>query len=288
MTSNHDRLTNLISTGEVDLIHVESVPRSISTALARALSESETPSIYVNEPFNRMRHDIEDASTRILDAIEQHGRSHDTPLTIISKNMARNISQPIFDELIEISKGIVWSVRDPRIQISSLLTRIANDLAYEPGADMFPMQELTDVQIRSASNFLENGPKSTNFSKTSWEDIGYHYASIGKSAVSVVVDGSVLTRDPVGTLTSAARTLGLEYSGRMANGWEGEFINANTGYNPNLTDDTHAWTKDAVTSSGIMPSSDQMIDISRLPSSLQAHLNEVAIPTYRQMREQRD
>lgn len=288
MTSNHDQLTNLISTGEVDLIHVESVPRSISTALARALSESETPSIYVNEPFNRMLHDIEDASTRILDAIEKHGRPGDSPLTIVSKNMARNISQPIFDELVEISKGIVWSVRDPRIQISSLLTRIANDLAYEPGADMFPMQELTDDQIRSASDFLENGPKSTNFSKTSWEDIGYHYASLAKSAVSVVVDGSVLTRDPVGTLTNAARTLGLEYSGRMTNGWEGEFINANTGYNPNLTDETHAWTKDAVTSSGIMPSSDQMIDISRMPATMQAHLIDVAVPAYRKMVEARD
>jgi hypothetical protein len=288
MTSNHDRLTSLISTGEVDLIHVESVPRSISTALARALSESETPSIYINEPFNRMRHDIEDASTRILDAVEQHGRPADSPLTIVSKNMARNISQPIFDELVEISKGIVWSVRDPRIQISSLLTRIANDLAYEPGADMFPMEELTDDQIRSASDFLENGPKSTNFSKTSWEDIGYHYASLGKSATSVVIDGSALTRNPVGTLASAARTLGLAYSARMTNGWEGEFINANTGYNPNLTDETHAWTKDAVTSSGIVPSSDQMIDISRLPAYLQTHLNDVAIPTYRQMVEARD
>lgn len=283
MSNNYNQLTNLISTGEVNLVHVESVPRSVSTALARSLSESDTPSIYVNEPFNRMRHDIEDASGRILDAMKGSGRDTETPLTIISKNMARNISQSIFNELVELSTGIVWSVRDPRIQISSLLTRIANDLAYEPGADMFTMDELTDEQIKDASNFLENGPKSTNFSKTSWEYIGRHFTSLGKSAVSIVIDGSTLTKYPEPTLKTAAGILGLEYSDRMINGWQGEFINANTGYNPNLTDDTHAWTKDAVISTGIKPSSDRMIDIDRMPSSLQAHLTEIAIPTYQRM-----
>jgi hypothetical protein len=230
-----------------------------------------------------MRHDIEDASGRILDAMKVSGRNSDTPLTIISKNMARNISQSIFNELVEISTGIVWSVRDPRVQISSLLTRIANDLAYEPGADMFTMDELTDEQIRGASDFLENGPKSTNFSKTSWEDIGRHFTSLGKSAVSIVIDGSVLTKDPVNTLERAATILGLRYSDRMINGWQGEFINANTGYNPNLTDATHAWTKDAVISTGLKPSSDRMIDVNRMPPSLQVHLSEIAIPTYRRM-----
>lgn len=283
MSNNYDQLTNLISTGEVNLVHVESVPRSVSTALARSLSESDTPSIYVNEPFNRMRHDIEDASGRILDAMNESGRGADKPLTIISKNMARNISQSIFNELVEISTGIVWSVRDPRVQISSLLTRIANDLAYEPGADMLAMDELTDEQIKGASDFLENGPKSTNFSKTSWEDIGRHFTSLGKFAASIVIDGSALTKDPGLTLRMAAGILGLEYSNRMIDGWQGEFINANTGYNPNLTDDTHAWTKDAVVSTGIKPSSDRMIDIDRMPLSLQAHLTEVAIPTHQRM-----
>lgn len=283
MSNNYDHLTNLISTGEVNLVHVESVPRSVSTALARSLSESDTPSIYVNEPFNRMRHDIEDASCRILDAMKESGCDTERPLTIISKNMARNISQSIFNELVELSTGIVWSVRDPQVQISSLLTRIANDLAYEPGADKFTMDELTDEQIKGATAFLENGPKSTNFSKTSWEDIGHHFTSLGKSAVSVVIDGSILTKDPEPTLRMAAGILGLEYSDRMINGWQGEFINANTGYNPNLTDDTHAWTKDAVISTGIKPSSDRMIDIDRMPSSLRAHLTEIAIPTYQRM-----
>lgn len=283
MTSSYDQLTNHISTGDVKLVHVEAVPRSISTALARSLSESDTPSIYVNEPFNRMQHDIEDASTRILDAIDGSGRSAETPLTIISKNMARNISQPIFNELVELSSGIVWSVRDPRIQISSLLTRIANDLAYEPGADVLDLDELTDSQIKEACDFLENGPKSTNFSKTSWEDIGRHFTSLGESALSVVVDGSELTRTPETTLRMVANILGLEYSDRMINGWQGEFINANTGYNPNLTDDTHAWTKDAVISTGIKPSSVRIIDLDRMPPSLQSHLREIAIPTYQKM-----
>lgn len=281
--SNFENLKHMIDSGDIELIHVEAVPRSISTALARSLSESDSPSIYINEPFNRMRHDIEDASSRILSAIEHKGRTTDTPLTVVSKNMARNISLPIFNELIEISKGIVWSIRDPRIQISSQLTRIANDLVYEAGADVISMDELTDEQIRMASDFLENGPKSTNFSKTSWEDIGQHFSTIDERVASVVIDGSVLTRAPEPTLHNAASVLGLQYSDRMISGWVGEFINANTGYNPDLTDDTHAWTKDAVVSKGIHPASTKSIELERMPISLQTHLARIAIPTYRKM-----
>jgi len=279
--SNYDRLTGLISSGDIELIHVEAVPRSISTALARSLSESDTPSIYVNEPFNRMKHDIEDASMRILDAVEHSQK--DSPITVVSKNMARNISRSIFSEMMELSKGIVWSIRDPHVQISSLITRIANDLQYEPGADVLTMEELTDDNIRQASEFLENGPKSTNFSKTSWYDMGQHHMQLEASTISVVVDGLELTEQPAKILRSASHLLNLVFSDQMVNGWQGEFINANTGYNPNLTDGTHAWTKEAVISTGIKPSSQKTIDIGRIPESLQEHLMGIALPTYERM-----
>jgi len=68
--SNFDRLQSHVSDGDIRLVHVEAVPRSVSTALSRALNESDAQSVYVNEPFHRMKHDIDVAAGHILDAAE--------------------------------------------------------------------------------------------------------------------------------------------------------------------------------------------------------------------------
>lgn len=281
--SNFERLQSYVQDGSMRIVHVEAIPRSVSTALARALSETEGPSVYVNEPFNRMKYDIEAASGHILDAAEPALRAADQQLTVVTKNMARNLSLPILRELVDVCDGVAWSIRDPRVQISSLLTRIANDLAHEPGADIIKQEELTAEQIKAASDFLESGPKSTNFSKTSWADIGKHFSEGTYPERSVVIDGGELTTDPHRVLTGACSKLGLRFSSRMIEGWQGDFINANTGYNPNLDDKTHAWTREAASSVGIMAIERAAIGMDLLPASLQAHLTEVAIPTHELM-----
>lgn len=69
----------------------------------------------------------------------------------------------------------------------------------------------------------------------------------------------------------------------MVEGWEGDFINANSGYSATLSDQEHAWTGHAVTSVGLAPTSRSALDIAAPPIELQAHLTEVAIPTYEEM-----
>lgn len=81
-------------------------------------------------------------------------------------------------------------------------------------------------------------------------------------------------------LASACGKLSLTFSSRMIKEWEGDFINANTGYNPNLDDKTYAWTREAASSTGITALERAAIDMDLLPASLQVHLTEVAIPTY--------
>lgn len=281
--SNFETLKKLVADDEVELIHVEAIPRSVSTALSRALSESDTPSVYVNEPFNRMQHDIEDGSRRLLEVIIPRLKDADDRLTVISKNMARNISTELLGEIAEMSSGFVWAIRDPHVQISSLITRIANDLQYEAGADTLKQEDLSDEQIQLACDFLENGPKSTNFSKTSWQDIGEHFRSGNRPDVSEVVDGGEFTNRPIEVLGRLAAQLGLKYHSRMVAGWQGEFINANTGYSTTLSDSEHAWTKDAVTSTGIQAIDRVGIEFERFPRSMQIHLSQVAIPAYMEM-----
>jgi hypothetical protein len=281
--SNFERLQGQVADGSMKLIHIEAVPRSVSTALSRAINEADGPSIYVNEPFNRMKHDIEAASGHILAVTDPIARTSDEPLTVVTKNMARNLSLPLFREWMGVCDGVAWSVRDPLVQMGSLLTRIANDLAYEPGADRITQNELTTAQIEAASAFLENGPVSKGFSKTSWADMGNHFRSGYQSEHSVVIDGGELTARPLDVLSGACDKLGLKFNPHMVEGWEGDFVNANTGYNPNLDDTTHAWTRHAATSVGIVAVSRAALEIAELPSALQDHLTQVAIPVYEEM-----
>lgn len=280
---NFEQLQSHVEDGSMKIISVEAIPRSVSTALARALNEAEQPSVYVNEPFNRMKYDIDDASGHILAATEEQLAKSDQPLTVVTKNMARNLSLPILEQWIPLCQGTVWSIRDPRVQIASLVTRIANDLAYEPGADVLKQEDLTPEHLQAASDFLEKGPKSTNFSKTSWADIGDHFRNGYHPERSVVVDGGELTNNPRAVLASACATLGIAFRSGMVEGWQGDFINANTGYSDTLDDKTHAWTREAASSTGLSSLSRMAIDLSLLPKSLQDHLTEVAIPTYEEM-----
>jgi hypothetical protein len=280
---NFEQLQGHVEDGSMQIISVEAIPRSVSTALARALNEAERPSVYVNEPFNRMKYDINDAAGHILAAAEEHLTSSDEPLTVVTKNMARNLSLPILEQWIPLCRGTVWSIRDPRVQIASLVTRIANDLAYEPGADVLQQEDLTPEHLQAASDFLEKGPKSTDFSKTSWADIGNHFRNGYHPDRSIVVDGGELTSNPRLVLANACATLGIAFRSGMIEGWEGDFINANTGYSTTLDDKNHAWTREAASSTGLTSLSRMAIDLSILPRPLQNHLTEVAIPTYEEM-----
>ena len=77
--------------------------------------------------------------------------------------------------------------------------------------------------------------------------------------------------------------IGLIFSDRMVDGWQGTFVNVNGGYNPNMTDATTAWTREAATSVGIMAAARQALAIEKMPPALQDHLTQVAIPIYKQM-----
>src|SRR5258708_7407318 len=139
--SNLKRLQKQVSEGSLRIIHIEAIPRSISTALGRALNEVEDRSVFVSEPFNRMKHDIEVAAGHILSVTDSIPKSKGDPLVVVTKNMARNLSLPVFQEWMKVCDGVVWSIRDPRVQLASLVTRIANDLAYEPGADRMAQED---------------------------------------------------------------------------------------------------------------------------------------------------
>lgn len=282
---NFEQLESAVSDGAVRIIHIEAIPRSVSTALGRALNESDdSPSVNVHEPFNRMKLDIDTASGHVLDAIEPLARSDTRQVTVIAKSMARNLSSPdLFRQWVSICDGVAWSVRDPLVQIGSFLTRIANDLFVEPGADVITQEELAPY-LPDAVAYLKDGGTLPDFSKTSWADIGQHFRSGHQPERSVVVDGAKLTIEPLKVLENACIKLGLTFSPYMMEGWQQGFANANTGYSEKYDNsDDNGWIGRAASSTGIVAVERHPLELSELPPSLREHITEVAMPTYQEM-----
>ena len=280
--SNFEDLRKRTSNGSIRLIHVEAVPRSISTALSRALNESDTLSVYVNEPLNGMKHDIQAAAGYILEAADSISRSNDLQVVVITKNLSRNLTLPLFQEWMGICDGIVWSVRDPLVQMGSLITRVANDLTFEPGVDRLEQHEVTPVHIEAVAAYLMKAAP-ISFSKTSWTDMGEHFRSAYYPKRSIVIDGGRLTSHPEEVLRHASDVLNLPYSRHMVTGWRHGYVNKNPGHNPKLSDAERAWTKHAVTSNGIVRVDRLPFDLSLLPDSLRLHITNVAMPIYKEM-----
>lgn len=276
-----ENLRNYVADGSLRIIHIVGVPRSMSTALGRALNESQADSVFVNEPFNRDNQNIDFAAHCVLDAVSGYVRSRRTPVVVIVKNMASYVPTETYREIAHISEATLWAVRYPLVQIGSLLTRIVNDMAVGPGATAIPQAEI-GPHLDKACAFLEDSPKSHGYSKTGWASIGRHYQSQDQPEFSAVVDGQEFVDDPARILRKVCAEVVLPFHQQMLEGWQNGFINVVNRDNQSETTNS-AWTRQAATSLGIVAVSRPELELAELPINLRRHISEVALPTYQTM-----
>jgi len=223
-----EKLEDLVEDNKLRIINVVAVPRSVSTALGRALNEVEDPCIFINEPFNRNNGSLEVAASGILETIRPICEQIDGTVTVITKNMAAYLSSEVYQELSHIADGVVWSIRNPLVQIGSLVSRLANDIAVETGADALA-NDAVDSRLDEVTQFLLDSELSQNFSRTGWEAISGHFHNQIQPERSVVVDGQQLTMDPIRVLQGVTKAIGLIYNDRMVNDWSSHYVNLNVG-----------------------------------------------------------
>jgi hypothetical protein len=274
-------LQTYISDGSLRIVQAVAVPRSVSTALARAINEADGQSVFINEPFNRRVRSPDAAANVILDNVDPLLSIATGSLTVITKSMASYMDHAAFTEMSALSESTIWNVSHPLIQMGSLLTRIANDIAVEPGADLI-RQDTLEPYLEGVTDYLAHSEKSDNFSKTGWASIGEHYQNKHLIENSIVVDGEELITNPYIILSGLSARLGLKFNPRMVGGWERGFINISNGDNKQITAES-AWTRQAATSIGMAALPRQAIDIVKLPAQLREHITEVAIPVYEAM-----
>jgi hypothetical protein len=305
VASSFSRLSALVEDGAIKMIELQAVPRSLSTALGRCLNESGTTSVFLNEPFRRRpqedapdlapagstdrwsHNDIDIAAAHLIRTVEPAlAQSSTRPVVVVTKNLARYLSVPVFRTWTDTCSAVVWCVRDPRIQISSLVTRTANDLLFGVGSDRLKQSDLLASHLAMVTEFLQDSPWSTDFSKTGWRAIGAHFTDRLGRRPSFVADASLFSRAPEVLLRYLCGALGIEFRNDMIDSWGQPFLNVDRLYNPDLTDTTDAWVKHAATSHGVEATDRAPLEATVLPAALRDHLFDVAVPIYeRFMRE---
>jgi hypothetical protein len=291
----------MVQEGSIRLIELQAVPRSLSTALGRCLNESAAASVFLNEPFRRKpdegasdvtpvaiaepwsHNDVDIAAAHIIAAVRPVLCTGTAPAIVVSKNLARYLSGPVFRTWSDACATVVWCIRDPRVQISSLLTRTANDLLFGIGSDRLTQSNLGSSELALATDFLQNSKASKNFSRTGWQAIGEHFTdSVGRRP-NFVADASAFSAGPERFLHHLCDLLSLEFSPHMIEGWRQPFLNVDLLYDPELPAPDDAWVERAAISRGFAAKSRAPLPDSVLPAAMWTHLVEVAIPTYEMM-----
>jgi hypothetical protein len=270
----------LVASGSIKIIELQAVPRSMSTALGRALNESGTTSVFVNEPFNLHNGDVNIAAGYVLLAVEPALSSAREPVVVLTKNIAGFLTAPAFRTWFDICSSVVWCVRDPRKQISSLVTRTVNGLFFDVGSDRLKQSDLLPSHVAAATEWLRNSRVSKDFSLAGWRAIGAHFSDSVGGCPSFVADGSLFSRMPDRLLPYLCGELGIEFRDRMIDGWDAPFVNVHRLYDPEYDDAADAWIKQAATSRGVEPTENPPLAESVMPRALREYLFEVAVPTY--------
>lgn len=280
MADSFADMAALVASGSIKIIELQAVPRSMSTALGRALNESATTSVFVNEPFNLHNGDVNIAAGHVLSAVAPALSSAREPVVVLTKNIAGFLTAPAFRTWRDVCSSVVWCVRDPRKQISSLITRTANGLLFDVGSDRLKQSDLLPSHVAAATDWLRNSQVSKNFSLAGWRTIGARFGDSVGGCPNFVADGSLFSRVPDRLLAYLCSELEIEFRDRMVDGWDEPFMNVHRLYDPQYVDADDAWIKQAATSRGVVPSENPPLAESVMPEALREYLFDVAVPTY--------
>ena len=279
MAGSFADMAALVASGSIKIIELQAVPRSMSTALGRALNESGATSVFVNEPFNLHNGDVNIAAGHVLLAVEPALSSAREPVVVLTKNIAGFLTAPVFRTWLDVCSSVVWCVRDPRKQISSLVTRTVNGLLFDVGSDRLKQSDLLPSHVAAATEWLRNSQVSKDFSLAGWRTIGAHFGDSVGGCPSFVADGSLFSHMPDRLLPYLCSGMGR--TPRSYDRWLGRaFCECAPALRPGVRRRVRRLIKQAATSRGVEPTENPPLAESVMPRALREYLFEVAVPTY--------
>jgi hypothetical protein len=280
-----EKIQRHIDSGNLQIMSIVSVARSRSTAIGRAFGQSSngSPRFFVNEPFHWKAASMEEGYGCLLNAIEPALNKADHTLMVVTKNMATYMNADAYRLMAAMAIGTIFTVRNPYIQIGSLLERGINDSQLGFGANVIQQTEVPDYFSRLSEVYKS---KSSEF-RMGWRAIFNHYMDATSGLQNMlVIDGDAAACNPASVLQSACQRLDMPYHSGMVQGWSQEGY-ANIGGAGNSKDpENNAWAHHALTSSGLGASAIRSpLDLSTAPVELRNYVANVAVPIYRRMSE---
>lgn len=138
----YQELRDLTETGELEIYHVVAPPRSSSTALERALSNSPDIHIQVNDPWSIYDADRESQTYNYI-----LGRMQDTlaapqakPLRMIIKDIADYIPPgEAWLRMADITQHTIFLIREPLLAMESMMRIMASEVPAKQG-DAYAVQ----------------------------------------------------------------------------------------------------------------------------------------------------
>ena len=285
----YDKLKKLVSDGAISITYIDHLPRTISHALARCLYEIHD--VEINEPFFTSKSNgteqgfvgFEPACELILKEYQRVSAASPTkkPVTILVKDVAKSLPGRYWDEWLNVAENVITLVRDPHVQLYSLMEAIAND-HVSPGVERVGRDDVLGRGQVIARALKINGTEALN--TTSWDPIQRHLRGLERHLElhphksHVVIDGNLLLLEPQASIEALVSKLRhVNYHADMVSSWpkSRDGFPSDRDWGKSLVTTAHGrrnvWTNKAFGRDGFgAPSADQM-GMSEFPIILQVH-----------------
>jgi len=283
MINSYQGLQQLVKQKRLEIIYVIAPPRTMSTVIHIALTQSCDGQIM--EPFNLKKRDgFNEGCQLILNRVNQifdeKGR---WPIRLVIKDIAKNIKFKEWQSIKNIFSYCVFTVREPTLSLSSLLIRRANDydsneLSYSAvirRAESLSKEYWHDISWRKIDRFLTDVEEEFNY----------------RFPVSIISSLS-LCLDPIGTMRKLSVKFGWKpFNHQLVKDWQ-KAIGTDIYSPPYINQDPitykkrffrNTWIKKAIWSTSFKPldqAQDSPRDIGQWPKKMQKYLLEEVLPVY--------
>jgi hypothetical protein len=294
MEDAYRELKILVEKGDLSITYIDAPPRTVSSALFRSLTQVMHACAY--EPFHFPSHGFEQGLKVLLEKAKRAGVydvAAGRPVRLVTKEIARYLPAKDWERWMPLVDSFVMTIRDPFLQLHSLIRRAANDTYYQK----YGASGLSDGQVwelaEQIGNILKDGgsivgrPIPGNFDRTSWQSLREHLAKLEIYRHDypwkqlLVVDGFLLRAIPEATMSEVLTRLGIEHDAntitKVVSGWDSDAGSDIT--RPDCSKDD-AYRERVLASTGYEPPLDETPLLSMFPSVLQNHLKDSAMPIY--------
>lgn len=301
--------------GKLRINQIDSLPRTGSTLLFRALAEDKNIPVSGNvtgaifEPFlNRKKHlspeeKLEHGASIILQRAKLLGIDQQ-PVTLVMKEIASYLPIQIMQHWQEIVNNFIFLMEDPHKQMYSFLHMLANGRSFGLKDAMGnPLLDSTNgVVMHSEENMRALWPEVTEmlaknqFQQTAWGhltkvvDLVTSHCNDSNEKKMVIVDGSILKLTPELTLSQLTKQLNdCAFTSAMTSSWNKTsgklFFHPNApGYDPVGSDGVtrSMWIEPALRATRFAPPA-VSYPTDAFPPKLADHILHDALPAYRSL-----